>query len=65
MPFTLLTQVSLIFARNTHSRSAGVFALHEQFERARTIGFVLIWAALLIYAGEGLWLARKQQRALA
>jgi chloramphenicol-sensitive protein RarD len=45
--------------------ACGVFALHERFERARAIGFVLIWAALLIYAGEGLWLARKQQRALA
>jgi hypothetical protein len=25
----------------------------------------LIWAALVIYAGEGLWPARKQRRAFA
>jgi chloramphenicol-sensitive protein RarD len=45
--------------------ACGVFAFHERFERTRAIGFALIWAALLIYAGEGLWLARKQQRAFA
>ena len=45
--------------------ASGVFALHEGFERTRAIGFALIWAALLIYAGEGLWLSRKQRRAFA
>jgi chloramphenicol-sensitive protein RarD len=45
--------------------ACGVFAFHEQFERTRAIGFALIWAALLIYAGESLWLSRKQQRAFA
>jgi chloramphenicol-sensitive protein RarD len=45
--------------------ACGVFVLHERFERTRAIGFVLIWAALLIYAGEGWWLSRKQQRAFA
>lgn len=44
--------------------ACGVFALHEPFERARAIGFTVIWAALLIYAGEGLRLSRKQQRAV-
>ena len=44
--------------------ACGVFAFHERFERTRAIGFALIWAALLLYAGEGLWLSRKQQRAL-
>jgi len=43
--------------------ACGVFALHERFERTRAIGFALIWAALVIYAAEGLWLARKQRRA--
>jgi chloramphenicol-sensitive protein RarD len=43
----------------------GVFAFHEPFERTRAVGFALIWTALLIYAGEGLWLSRKQQRAFA
>jgi chloramphenicol-sensitive protein RarD len=45
--------------------ACGVFVLHEPFERTRVIGFALIWAALLIYAGEGLWLSRRQQRVLA
>jgi chloramphenicol-sensitive protein RarD len=45
--------------------ACGVFAFHERFERTRAIGFALIWAALLIYAGEGLWLSLKQQRAFA
>jgi chloramphenicol-sensitive protein RarD len=39
----------------------GVFVLHEPFDRARSIGFALIWAALVIYAGEGVRLSRKQQ----
>jgi chloramphenicol-sensitive protein RarD len=45
--------------------ACGVFAFHERFERTRAIGFALIWAALLVYAGEGVWLSRKRQRALA
>jgi chloramphenicol-sensitive protein RarD len=45
--------------------ASGVFALHERFERTRAIGFALIWTALLIYAGESLWLSRKRQRAFA
>lgn len=45
--------------------ACGVFVFHERFERTRAIVFALIWAALLLYAGEGLWLSRKQQRALA
>jgi chloramphenicol-sensitive protein RarD len=45
--------------------ACGMFAFHEPFERTRAIGFAFIWAALLIYAGEGLWLSRKQHRAFA
>jgi chloramphenicol-sensitive protein RarD len=45
--------------------ACGVFAFHERFERSRALGFALIWAALIIYAGEGLWRSRKQQGALA
>ncbi|HMD73937.1 MAG TPA: EamA family transporter RarD [Steroidobacteraceae bacterium] len=44
--------------------ACGVFAFHEPFERTRAIGFMVIWAALLIYAGEGLRLSRRQQRVL-
>jgi chloramphenicol-sensitive protein RarD len=39
----------------------GVFILHEPFDHARAIGFAVIWSALLIYAGEGMRLSRKQQ----
>jgi len=39
----------------------GVFVLHEPFDHARAIGFALIWTALVIYAGEGLRLSRRQQ----
>jgi chloramphenicol-sensitive protein RarD len=44
--------------------ACGVFALHEPFERTRAIGFAVIWTGLLIYAGEGWRLSRKQLRAL-
>ncbi len=44
--------------------ACGVFALHEPFDRSRAIGFSIIWAALAVYAGEGLRLSR-QQRAFA
>jgi chloramphenicol-sensitive protein RarD len=33
----------------------GVFVYHEPFEPARALGFVLIWSALVVYSGEGLW----------
>jgi chloramphenicol-sensitive protein RarD len=39
----------------------GVFVLHEPFDHARAIGFAVIWAALVIYAGEGVRLSRRQQ----
>jgi chloramphenicol-sensitive protein RarD len=39
----------------------GVYVLHEPFERARAVGFTIIWAALLIYAAEGLRLSSKQR----
>jgi chloramphenicol-sensitive protein RarD len=45
--------------------ACGVFLLREPFERMRAAGFALIWAALLIYAGEGWRSSRKQQRAFA
>lgn len=33
----------------------GVFVYHEPFDPARALGFVLIWSALVVYSGEGLW----------
>jgi chloramphenicol-sensitive protein RarD len=41
--------------------ACGVFVLHEPFDHARAIGFAVIWSALIIYAGEGVRLSRKQQ----
>jgi chloramphenicol-sensitive protein RarD len=41
--------------------SCGVFVLHEPFQRTRVVGFAIIWAALLIYVGEGLRLSGKQR----
>jgi chloramphenicol-sensitive protein RarD len=37
----------------------GVFVFHESFARDRAIGFILIWAALAVYAADGVWRARK------
>lgn len=36
-----------------------VFAFGEPFHGPRVLGFVLIWTALALYAGDGLWRARK------
>ncbi len=41
--------------------ACGVFVLHEPFERARAVGFTIIWTALLIYAMEGLRLSRGRR----
>ena len=43
----------------------GVVLYHESFGPARASGFALIWAALLIYAVDGLWRARSAARAAA
>jgi chloramphenicol-sensitive protein RarD len=40
----------------------GVLVFHEAFPRARAIGFTLIWAALAIYALDGLWRNRRLLR---
>lgn len=37
----------------------GVWLFHEPFEPARLVGFVLIWAALLVYSLEGWWTRRR------
>lgn len=37
----------------------GVFLYHEPFDPARGAGFALIWAALVVYSGEGLWRMRR------
>ncbi len=40
----------------------GIFLFREPFTLARAIGFALIWAALLVYAADGLLRARRQRR---
>lgn len=41
--------------------ASGLLVLHEAFDHARAIGFVMIWTALILYAGEGVRLSRRQQ----
>ena len=41
--------------------ACGVFAFHEPFDRARAIGFVLIWVALLVYISESWWLSHRRR----
>jgi chloramphenicol-sensitive protein RarD len=38
-----------------------VYVYREPFGGARAVGFALIWTALLIYAADGLWRARKAE----
>ena len=38
---------------------SGIFFYHESFTGARAFGFGLIWLALVIYAGDGIWRARR------
>jgi len=41
----------------------GVLLFGEAFPPARAMGFGLIWAALVIYAGEGIWRLRRRAEA--
>jgi chloramphenicol-sensitive protein RarD len=43
----------------------GVYVYHEPFEPARFVGFGLIWAALVVYSGEGLWRLKRASAAAA
>ena len=38
----------------------GVLILGEAFDRDRAVGFIFIWIALALFAGDGLW--RSQRR---
>jgi chloramphenicol-sensitive protein RarD len=40
----------------------GVLLYRESFAAARAAGFCLVWAALLLYAGDGLWRAHRAAR---
>jgi chloramphenicol-sensitive protein RarD len=43
--------------------TTGVVVFHEAFPSVRVAGFALIWFALAIYAGDGLWRAQRLRRA--
>lgn len=38
---------------------SGIFLYREPFAGSRAFGFALIWLALLVYAGDGVWRARR------
>ena len=56
----LATMGILQYISPTLQMLVGVWLYGEPFEPARAIGFYLIWAALLIYSAESLWLMRKR-----
>jgi chloramphenicol-sensitive protein RarD len=58
IPFTLVGLLQYIAP--TLQLLCGVLVLHEAFGRDRVIGFAFIWLALLLFAGDGLWRARRQ-----
>ena len=37
----------------------GRYLFHEAFSATQAVGFVLIWAALIVYVGEGFWRQRR------
>ena len=37
----------------------GVWVFHEAFTADRMIGFLIIWAALILYVAEGLWVSKR------
>ena len=39
----------------------GVLLLGEAFDRDRAVGFVFIWIALVLFAGQGLWRSRRRE----
>jgi|WetSurMetagenome_2_1015567.scaffolds.fasta_scaffold330196_1 chloramphenicol-sensitive protein RarD len=38
----------------------GVFIYHEEFNQAHLIGFGIVWLALILFWGEGMWVRRKK-----
>ena len=55
-----LTSVGLLqYIAPTLQFLIGVFVLHEAFDRARLVGFALIWIALALFACEGLLRTRR------
>jgi len=40
----------------------GVWMFHEAFSSDRLVGFLMIWGALLLFAGEGLWRSKAANK---
>ena len=57
IPFSLVGLLQYIAP--TLQLLCGVLVFHEAFDRDRAIGFIFIWIALAIYAGDGVWRARR------
>jgi chloramphenicol-sensitive protein RarD len=57
---TLTTMGILQYISPSLQFALGVWLFHEPFEPARLIGFVAIWAALVIYSVEGWWTSKSR-----
>ena len=60
IPFSLVGLLQYIAP--TLQLLLGVFFYKEAFGPERAVGFAIIWAGLLLYAGEGLWRAQRRRR---
>jgi len=49
----------MLYVAPTLQLLCGIFLYHEPFAGPRAFGFALIWLALVIYAGDGVWRARR------
>ena len=63
IPFSLVGLLQYISP--TLQLLIGVLVMQEPFDQNRAIGFAFIWAALALYAAEGLLRARRSKPALA
>ena len=57
---TLTTLGIMQYLAPTLQFSLGVFLFREPFEWGRLVGFGFIWAALVLYTAEGVWLHRRR-----
>ena len=57
---TLTTMGILQYISPSLQFALGVWLFHEPFQSARFVGFLLIWAALVIYSVEGWWIGRSR-----
>lgn len=58
----LVTMGILQYLAPSIQLAIGVLVYHEPFDRHRLLGFSLVWLALVLYSGEGLWRWREQRR---